>query len=124
MKRQTDNMADAERYSEASFWTKLGHSAIKAGRATVEAALKLHYAAQRSDTPAWARTTAYGALAYFIMPLDAVPDWLAAVGYTDDLAALALALSTLATYVDDGVRQQARERLEGWFGEPEQSENS
>lgn len=83
----------------------------------MEAALRLHYAAQRPDTPAWARRTAYAALAYFILPLDAVPDWLVAVGYTDDLAALALALSTLAAYVDDDVRARAHAKLQQWFGE-------
>lgn len=117
MSRRTRAMSDPERYSETSFWAKLTHNARQAGRATVEKALQLHYAAQRPDTPAWARRTAYGALAYFILPLDAVPDWLVAVGYTDDLAALTLAVGTLAGYIDEDVRRQAAERLRAWFGE-------
>lgn len=116
MNNETHQMSAPERYNEASFWHKLTHHARRAGRATVETALQLHYAALRPDTPAWARSTAYGALAYFILPLDTVPDWLVAVGYTDDLAALTLAVSTLASYVDDDVRQRARERLQSWFG--------
>lgn len=107
----------APQYREASLWSKLARHAGDAGRQAVEKALQLHYAARRPDTPAWARRTAYGALAYFIMPLDSVPDWLVAVGYTDDLAALALAVSTLSAYIDEDVRQQARARLTQWFGE-------
>lgn len=117
MNRETHQMSDPERYSEASLWQKLTHNAARAGRATVEAALQLHYAAQREETPAWARSTAYGALAYFILPLDTVPDWLVAVGYTDDLAALTLAVGTLASYIDDDVRQHARDKLQSWFGD-------
>lgn len=117
MNSERHQMSDPERYSETSLWRKLAHNAGRAGRATVEAALQLYYAAQRPDTPTWARTTAYGALAYFILPLDTVPDWLVAVGYTDDLAALTLAVGTLASYIDDDVRARAHARLRTWFGE-------
>lgn len=105
------------RYEPQALWRKLAGNAKRAGRAAVEKALQLHYAAQRPGTPTWARRTAYGALAYFVLPLDSVPDWLLAVGYTDDLAALALAVSTLSAYIDDDVRARARARLAAWFGE-------
>lgn len=109
-------LPEPDAYREASLWRKLARQAGRAGRGVVEMALQLHYAARRPDTPAWARRTAYGALAYFILPLDAVPDWLLAVGYTDDLAALSLAVATLAAYIDEDVRAQARARLRAWFG--------
>lgn len=104
-------------YRPESLWAKLARQARRAGRATVEKALQLHFAAQRPDTPAWARRTAYGALAYFILPADMVPDWLAVVGYTDDLAALTLAVSTLASYIDDDVNARAQDRMRRWFGD-------
>lgn len=100
-----------------SLWRKLSTSARRAGREVVEKALQLHFAAQRPDTPAWARRTAYGAIAYFILPTDAIPDFIAGVGYTDDLAALALAVTTLAAYIDEEVRSQARDRMRRWFGD-------
>lgn len=99
-----------------TLWRKLARQASRAGREVVERALQLHYAAQRPDTPAWARRTAYGALAYFILPTDAVPDFLVGVGYTDDLAALTTAVATLAAYIDDEVRAKARLRMREWFG--------
>lgn len=106
----------ARHYDERHLWAKLRHYAWRAGYELLEKALLLYYAAQRPDTPAWARATAYGALGYFILPMDAVPDWLLGVGLTDDLGALALAVSTLIDYIDDDVRRQTRERLHQWFG--------
>lgn len=103
-------------YDDSRLWDKLRRYAQRAGYELLEKALWLYYAAQRPDTPAWARATAYGALGYFILPTDAIPDWLFSVGLTDDLGALALAVATLVEYIDDDVRAQARERLRQWFG--------
>lgn len=79
-------------------------------------ALLLHYAAQNPRTPKWAKTAIYGALAYFLLPLDLVPDLLPVVGYTDDLWVLAAALATVTLYINDDVRAQAAQRLQAWFG--------
>src|SRR5699024_4486442 len=97
------------------FWHKLRRYARRAGYEVLEKALWLYYAAEKPDTPAWARTTAYGALGYFILPLDAVPDWIAGAGFTDDLGALTLAVATLVNYIDDDVRRHATRQLERWF---------
>lgn len=99
-----------------NLWRKIGRAAKRAGREVIETALILHYAAQNPRTPAWARRTAYAALAYFILPTDAVPDWLVAIGYTDDLSVLSAALATLTRYVDDEARRKARHRMRTWFG--------
>lgn len=113
----TDQVRDYTRhYDDSRLWDKMRHYAQRAGYELLEKALWLYYAAQRPDTPAWARATAYGALGYFILPMDAIPDWLFSVGLTDDLGALALAVATLVDYIDDDVRRQARQRLQQWFG--------
>src|SRR3546814_19842503 len=57
-------------YSAARFWHKLADHAKSAGRATLEKALYLFYAAQSPDTPAWARRVISGAPGYFIFPLE------------------------------------------------------
>ncbi len=103
-------------YSEESFWRKLGSYAKSAGREVVEKSLTLHYAAQREATPAWARATVYGALGYFIAPLDAIVDLTPVVGYADDLGVLVLALATVIHYVDDEVRLRAQAKVDTWFG--------
>lgn len=115
------NQSRRHPYQPKTLWRKLSGHARQAGRGVVDYALQLHYAAQRPSTPLWAKRTAYGAIAYFILPLDAIPDFIVGIGYTDDLGALALAVTTLATYIDDDVRDQARAQLNRWFGETETS---
>lgn len=105
------------KYSEDNFWRKLRRVAKTAGREVVEKALCLYYAAQRPDTPPWAKATVYAALGYFILPADAIPDPMPLLGYADDLSALTLAIVTIAAYVDSGVRAKAHERINKWFGE-------
>jgi uncharacterized membrane protein YkvA (DUF1232 family) len=105
-----------EQYSEKGFWEKLAAYAFAAGREVVEKALQLYYAAQNPDTPAWAKSVIYGALAYFILPLDAIPDTIPLAGYSDDLGAIALALATVAAYVTPDVKEKAKSKLQHWFG--------
>ncbi|MCG3171253.1 MAG: hypothetical protein CALGDGBN_02853 [Pseudomonadales bacterium] len=105
-------------YSGPRLQHKLARHALAAGREVVEKVLWLYYASRRPDVPRWAKLTIYAALAYFILPLDAIPDPTPLAGYADDLGALSAALLTVATYVDEGVKQKARRRLQKWFGAP------
>lgn len=105
----------SQSFDDRGFWKKVASFARAAGREVIEKALWLYFAAQRPDTPLWARTAIYGALAYFVLPLDAIPDIVPLAGYTDDLATLAAALASVAMYVDDGVKEQAQARLSAWF---------
>lgn len=99
------------------FWRKLQHHARSAGRATLEKALYLYYAAQNPDTPKWARRVIYGALAYFVLPLDVIPDFIPVVGYTDDLSVMAAALVTVALYITPEVKALAHRKLAQWFND-------
>jgi uncharacterized membrane protein YkvA (DUF1232 family) len=103
-------------YSEESFWDKLLRYAKAAGAEVIERALQLYYAAQDPATPAWARTVIYGALGYFIFPVDAIPDSIPAVGYVDDLGVLAAAIAAVAMYITPEVKQKAKQKLQDWFG--------
>lgn len=103
-------------YSEKNFWQKISQFAKTAGKEVVEKALFLYYAAQQPSTPLWAKTTIYGALAYFISPIDALPDLTPLLGYSDDLGILAAALITVASHVTDEVKQQARNKMQNWWG--------
>ncbi|MGR4066811.1 YkvA family protein [Billgrantia sp. C5P2] len=103
-------------YSEEGFWDKVAHSARRAGRKTLEPALRMYYAAQDPNTPLWAKTTIYGALGYFISPIDAIPDLTPFLGYTDDMGVLAGALAIVAARINDKHREQAKATLTRWFG--------
>jgi uncharacterized membrane protein YkvA (DUF1232 family) len=103
-------------YSAPRFWDKLARAARKAGREVVEKALWLHFAAQRPETPMWAKATVYTALGYLILPLDAVPDIAPVAGFADDLGVLAVAVTTVAAYIDATVKSRTALVLARWFG--------
>lgn len=117
----SDENPYTDAYSESSLREKLTRYARSAGREVVEKVLLLYYALQRADTPAWAKATIIGALGYFIAPLDAITDFAPLVGYSDDLGVLALALATVASQIDDDVKQKAQARLQSWFGASDSS---
>jgi len=105
-----------ENNSDNNFWNKVKSTCLKAGRDVIEKALWLYYAAQSVDTPTWAKTTIYAALAYFISPLDAIPDITPFAGYSDDLAVLMSAVTAVALYIDDEVKHKTEMKLKCWFG--------
>lgn len=107
-------------FSDFRFWEKLKKFAAAAGVKTVYSALLLFFAYKRSDTPGWAKRLVVGVLGYLIMPIDAIPDLGFLIGYTDDLGVLSFALVTIAAYVNEDVRAQAREKLSNWFPDVEE----
>ena len=70
-----------------------------------------YYCALDPETPARSRAVLFGALAYFIMPLDAIPDVLAFVGFSDDIAVLTLAIATIRSNLTEAHRIAARRSL-------------
>ena len=103
-------------YTSDRFWQKLGPRSKTLGRGVLEKALYLYYAVQSANTPKWAKRVIYGALGYFIFPLDAIPDLAPLIGYTDDLSVMAAALATVAFYITPEVKAQAHHKLDTWFG--------
>jgi uncharacterized membrane protein YkvA (DUF1232 family) len=102
-------------YSEQGFWAKLRDYALAAGSAVIEKALALYYCATDSDTPAWARGVIYGALGYFIFPIDAIPDTMPVIGYTDDLGVLVAAAAAVAAHMKPEHAERAKAMLKHWF---------
>jgi uncharacterized membrane protein YkvA (DUF1232 family) len=102
-------------YSEKSLWEKIGSFALAAGRGTIEKVLILYYCLQDPDTPAWAKATIIGALGYFILPLDAIPDFIPTVGYADDLAGLAAATGAVLMHIKIAHKTLAKAKLSQWF---------
>lgn len=105
----------SKRYSKKSFWEKAKNFAIAAGKSVMEKALILYYCSRDPDTPAWAKTVIFGALGYFIVPLDSLPDLTPGVGYADDFGFLASAFATVAVHIKDKHKQQAKKQLKIWF---------
>lgn len=106
-----------KKFSEVKLWRKLGKYGRQLGIKSVYTVLLLFYAFRRKDTPNWAKRIILGVLGYLIMPIDAIPDLSPIIGYTDDLGMLSFGLVTIAAYINDEVREQAKKRLKDWFGE-------
>ncbi len=104
-----------DQYGDIPFWKKVIMSAGKAGSKLIENALAMYYSAKDKDTPKWARTVIYGALGYFIMPIDAIPDFTPALGYSDDLAAILAAIGVVAMYMKDEHREKAKQKISKLF---------
>ena len=101
-------------YSERGLWGKVTKVAKKAGIKVIYAALLLFYALKSEKTSAADRALIIGALGYFILPVDLVPDFIIGLGYGDDAAALVAVVKMLENLNDD-IKAQAKNKLKTWF---------
>jgi uncharacterized membrane protein YkvA (DUF1232 family) len=107
----------AEHYSEDKLWKKIQRFAKKAGASVIYVVLILYYTLQKPELPVRVKATILGALGYFILPIDVIPDIALGAGFVDDLGVLTAALLQVAAYVDDEVKRKAKEKLHAWFGD-------
>ncbi|WP_343291970.1 YkvA family protein [Vibrio harveyi] len=96
---------------EKTFWRKMKNSVKKAGEEMAVMGIKSWLAMADSNTSVRHKAILGGALAYFVLPTDMVPDVLAGVGFTDDMAALTLAANSVGNAITDEHEEQAREKL-------------
>jgi uncharacterized membrane protein YkvA (DUF1232 family) len=73
--------------------------------------LAMYYCAVDTNTPRKVRIVIGATLLYLVMPLDFIPDFLAMVGYTDDITALMVLVRLVSSHVTDAHRERARESL-------------
>ena len=97
------------------FWPKVRRTAAKIPFS--RELLSAWYCARDPQTPAPAKAVLLGALAYFVLPTDAIPDILAGIGFTDDAAVIAAVLGMLGANLKDRHRDAAREALERLGGD-------
>ena len=89
-----DKLRADEELVEASFWDKLRATL---GRVPfIEDALAAYYCAIDRATPLYVKAVLMGALAYFIVPSDVIPDFIVGIGYTDDASVLAAAIAAMS----------------------------
>jgi len=102
-------LAREQAYVRRGFWTKLRR--LAAGLPFVEDLLAAYYCAFDRDTPRHVQAALFGALAYFVLPFDVIPDMLPVLGFTDDAAVLATALKLVASHMRPEHRDAARQAL-------------
>ena len=100
---------DREDTVRAGFWPKLKSALSHIPFA--EDAAAAYYCALDRRTPLRAKGILVAALAYFIMPLDAIPDFILGLGFTDDVAVLAAAIAAIRAHMKPHHREQAKEAL-------------
>jgi uncharacterized membrane protein YkvA (DUF1232 family) len=90
-------------------WRKL--RSVAAHIPFAEDAVAIYYCSLDRATPLRVRAAIMGALAYFVLPADAVPDFLPALGFTDDAAIFAATLQLVSAYILPEHREAARRAL-------------
>ncbi|MEB3256366.1 MAG: DUF1232 domain-containing protein [Synechococcaceae cyanobacterium] len=87
----------------------------RAGRTIARPALECYEMLVDGATPHQARLTVLAALTYLMVPLDLIPDFLPAAGFTDDMVALTALLGLCSRHITPAIRTRAKDRLERWF---------
>lgn len=100
---------DIPRVDPDSFWAKVRATA---GRVPfLDEVVAAWYAARDPRTPTRVKAILLGAVAYFVLPIDIVPDFVFGLGYTDDLGVLIAAWRAVRPWITDDHRARARDAL-------------
>ena len=111
-----------DEYTESKLLAKLQRVAKKAGAKVVYAALLGYYVVADKNVPFDAKAKIIGALGYFILPLDLIPDAIPMAGYTDDLTALFWALKSVYENVTPEIEAKAKSKLLDWFDQVDEAD--
>jgi len=97
------------------FWVKLKRLAARLPFA--EDLLAAYYCAFDRNTPRHVQLALLAAIAYFILPFDAISDFLPVIGFTDDAAVLATAIRMVSSHIRPEHRDAARDSLRRGLGD-------
>jgi len=96
-------------YVRRGFWAKARR--VASALPFAEDLLAAYYCAFDRDTPRHVQAALIGALAYFVLPFDIIPDIMPVLGYTDDAAVLATAIKLVAGHIRPEHRAAAKAAL-------------
>lgn len=102
---QPETMRRDEKVVRRGFWPKIRRFAARTGFA--REAVAAYYCVRDPATPLPVKAILLSALAYFVMPLDMIPDFVAGLGFTDDLAVLLTAWRAVGPAIKDTHRARA-----------------
>lgn len=107
---EADKLKQDRARVERDFWHKLKATARKIP--FIDDVTAVYYCAVDPSTPLQAKVILYGALAYFVVPFDLVPDFMALIGFADDAAVLYAAVRAVLPHIKPEHRQRAKEALD------------
>jgi uncharacterized membrane protein YkvA (DUF1232 family) len=87
----------------------------RGGRAIARPALECFELLIDPATPQQVRLTMLAALTYLVLPLDLIPDFIPATGFSDDLVAITALLGLCSRHLTPEIRSRAQRRLDRWF---------
>jgi uncharacterized membrane protein YkvA (DUF1232 family) len=99
----------SDKVNEADFFRKVRQTVGKIPFA--DDVVALWFCMQDDNTPGWAKAQIGLALVYFISPIDAIPDVIVGLGYTDDAGLIGGCIRILGAHVTADHKRQAREWL-------------
>ncbi|WP_024511194.1 YkvA family protein [Bradyrhizobium sp. ARR65] len=104
-----DRLAEDRESVRRRFWGKFKR--VMATLPFAEDLLAAYYCAFDKETPRHVQVALLGAIAYFILPFDFIPDMMPVLGFTDDAAILATAIRLVAAHITPEHREAARAAL-------------
>ncbi len=115
MRKINEHIADySNNYSESNFWEKLHRVATKVGKQLLSVVLSLYYVLVSGNVSVKHKTLIIGALGYFILPIDLLPDAIAGIGYADDLTALLTVYNAVKCNITPDISMQVENKLKEW----------
>ena len=101
-----DRLAEDRENVRKRFWIKLKR--VLARIPFAEDLLAAYYCAFDKETPRHVQAALLGAIAYFILPFDFIPDMLPVLGFTDDAAVLGIVIKLVSSHIKPEHREAAR----------------
>lgn len=99
-------------YSNNHFWKKVERIAKKVGATVLLPVFTLYYMLQDDKVSLQHKAYIVGALGYFILPIDLIPDGiLPVIGFTDDIAVMTLVLKLVKDSITPEIKARANARV-------------
>ena len=104
-------------YSDNRFWKKVERGAKKVGATVLLPVFTLYYMLQDDKVSLQHKAYIVGALGYFILPIDLIPDGiLPVIGFTDDIAVMTLVLKLVKDSITPEIKARANARVSEIIG--------
>lgn len=107
--------ARRERRLQSGFWKAVRR--VAGNTPFLADLLAAYYCVMDQQTPTRVRAILLAALAYFILPVDTIPDFLAFFGFTDDIAVLTAAIAAVSGSITDAHKRAAQKTLQEFAAE-------
>jgi len=111
IKKLEETKQYGEYYDDNRFWKKVKRIARKSGRTVLRPVLLLYYLMQDSNVSIKDKAYIIGALGYFVLPIDVLPDFIVGLGFTDDLAIVGLLLKHLQNCITPEIEERVNQKI-------------